>query len=233
LISIICATDNQYYLDYLNNNLNNYLKDYNLFSLKDKAVIYEKNNISFCTQDPHLLYNFLKNSFEKSNTNFVFFLLDPLVINKKILNKIKKYSSTNNKYPLRFYDRKSILKSVFINKKFIEINEFNKNLSYLDFQNCLFIKNRSNSILFFNLFYYDHLINLDYFNKYNLVLLFNHSNYVIQNNTNYNKPFFFQYIIFEKKLSLILKFFSIFILKIKKKSYRIYLLSKIIKSENI
>ena len=90
------------YLNYVKTILNQYLNDYRIFSLFEtesdnlQQIDHKKINV-----DEFTLYKFFKESYEMSESQCIFFLLDPLTINKNLVKKILNYVKKRKKNPKR------------------------------------------------------------------------------------------------------------------------------------
>lgn len=228
MISIIIASDNVLYLNYVKTILNQYLNDYRIFSLFEtesdnlQQIDHKKINV-----DEFTLYKFFKESYEMSESQCIFFLLDPLIINKNLVKKILNYVKKRKKNPLKFYSESGLFNSFIINREFVELDIKNR-ITFHDFKNTFFLKYKSNDSITFDLSFLNNKLNEVYLNKRKIVYLFSFSEYVIKNPPKYNKPILFIFFITINYIIDIFIFFYIFLLKLQKKSYRNYLLNKLL-----
>lgn len=228
MISIIIASDNILYLNYVKTILNQYLNDYRIFSLFEtefdnlQQVDHKKINV-----DEFTLFKFFNESYEMSESQYIFFLLDPLTINKNLIKKILNYVNKRKKNPEKFYSESGFFNSFIINREFVELDIKNR-ITFHDFKNSLFLKNKFNESITFDMSFLNNKLDEIYLNKHKIVNLFSFSDYVITPSPKYSKSIFF---IFFNFINYIIKFsifFYIFVLKIQKKSYRNYLLNKLL-----
>jgi len=228
LISIIIASNNVLYLNYVNAILNQYFNHCKIFSLFETEShnlqqIHHKN----INEDELTLYKFFKESYEMSESQYIFFLLEPLTINKNLIKKIHSYVNKRKKNPVKFYSVSGLFNSFIINKEFVEL-DFKNKITYNEFKKSLFLKNKFNNSITFDMSFFNNKLNEVYFDKYKIVNLFSFSDCVIKIPPKYNKPILFNFFIFINYILNIFLFFYISMLKIQKNSYRNYLLNKLL-----